>query len=130
VFVGCDAQFPGFFEDVAFPGQFRNGNDTEVAYLFRWDMLVGAGILSDGGYVDATFVGKTVTDALMVPTVAIATEAGQLGVQIADDEGNPTFRPVTVGLTQDSRTQILSGLAAGDRIFLDLPQEKLPVALP
>ena len=83
----------------------------------------------DNPLTRVSVVGKTVTDALMVPTVAIATEAGQLGVQVVVDEGNPVFRPVTVGLTQDSKTQILLGLAAGDRIFLDLPQEKLPVAL-
>ena len=83
--------------------------------------LTGLDQLRSGMTVDATFIGKTVADALMVPTVAIATEAGQLGVQVADDQGNPTFRPVTVGLTQGSQTQVLSGLEANDRVFLDLP---------
>ncbi len=77
--------------------------------------------LKSGMTVDATFIGETVVDALMVPTVAIATEEGQLGVQIADEEGNPTFQPVTVGLTQDGQTQILSGLEVNDRVFLDVP---------
>ncbi|MEM6433169.1 MAG: efflux RND transporter periplasmic adaptor subunit [Cyanobacteria bacterium P01_D01_bin.115] len=84
--------------------------------------LTGLDQLKSGMTVDATFIGETVVDALMVPTVAIATEAGQLGIQIADDEGNPTFQPVTVGLTQDGKTQILSGLEADDQVFIDLPE--------
>ncbi|MEM7649094.1 MAG: efflux RND transporter periplasmic adaptor subunit, partial [Cyanobacteria bacterium P01_A01_bin.70] len=84
--------------------------------------LTGLDQLKSGMTVDATFIGETVVDALMVPTVAIATEAGQIGIQIADDEGNPTFQPVTVGLTQDGKTQILSGLEADDQVFIDLPE--------
>ena len=84
--------------------------------------LTGLDQLKSGMTVDATFIGETVVDALMVPTVAISTEAGQLGIQIADDEGNPTFQPVTVGLTQDGKTQILSGLEADDQVFIDLPE--------
>ena len=73
--------------------------------------------------IDATFIGQTLTDALMVPTVAIATQDGQLGVQMPDSEGNVAFQPVTVGLSQGGRTQILQGLDVGDRIFLELPPE-------
>ncbi|MGD1854664.1 MAG: efflux RND transporter periplasmic adaptor subunit [Leptolyngbyaceae cyanobacterium] len=84
--------------------------------------LTGLDQLKSGMTVNATFIGETVGDALMVPTVAIATVAGQLGVQVADDENNPTFRPVTVGVTQDGRTQILAGIEADDRVFIDLPE--------
>ncbi|MEL7054559.1 MAG: efflux RND transporter periplasmic adaptor subunit, partial [Cyanobacteria bacterium J06588_5] len=72
----------------------------------------------------ATFIGETLTEALMVPTVAIATQDGQLGVQIPDSEGNADFQAVTIGLTQAGKTQILQGLEAGDRIFLELPPER------
>ncbi|MGD1944248.1 MAG: efflux RND transporter periplasmic adaptor subunit [Leptolyngbyaceae cyanobacterium] len=84
--------------------------------------MTGLDQLKSGMTVDATFIGETVVDALMVPTVAIATEAGQLGIQIADDEGNPTFQPVTVGRTQDGQTQILTGIEADDQVFIDLPE--------
>ncbi|MEM9092288.1 MAG: hypothetical protein AAGC93_26590, partial [Cyanobacteria bacterium P01_F01_bin.53] len=33
------------------------------------------------------------------------------------------FQAVTVGITQGGRTQIVEGLEAGDRIFLELPPE-------
>ncbi len=94
------------------------------------ELLTGLDQLRSGMTVDAVFVGDTVTDALMVPTVAIATEAGQMGVRVPDDQGDPIFRPVTVGLTQTGQTQILSGLEAGDRVFLDLPPTDVPLSLP
>jgi HlyD family secretion protein len=87
------------------------------------ELQTGLDRLRSGMTVAATFVGETVADALMVPTVAIATEDGQLGVRVADGLGNPIFRPVTVGLTQGGKTQILTGVEGGDRIFLDMPQE-------
>jgi HlyD family secretion protein len=41
---------------------------------------------------------------------------------VPDAQGQPKFQPVTVGLTQNGQTQILKGIKAGDRIFLDIPQ--------
>ena len=87
------------------------------------ELLTGTNRLRAGMTVDATFIGETLTDALMVPTVAIATQDGQLGVRIPDSEGNANFQPVTVGITQAGKTHILQGLEAGDRIFLELPPE-------
>lgn len=86
--------------------------------------------LRSGMTVDAIFIGDTLPDALVVPTVAIATENGELGVQVVDDQGNPTFAPITVGFTQDGTTQVLSGLAAGDRVFIDFPDGKPPSSAP
>ncbi|NER79259.1 MAG: efflux RND transporter periplasmic adaptor subunit [Leptolyngbya sp. SIO1D8] len=94
-------------------------------------LLTGLEDLRSGMTVDAIFIGNTVSDALMVPTVAIASEEGQLGVRVADAEGNSVFQPVIVGLTQSGKTQILSGLEAGDRVFLALPEgERQPTSVP
>ena len=124
----------------AFPQQTFTGRVQRIApeavvennvTLFQVSVtpLTGLEQLKSGMTVAATFVGETVADALMVPTVAIATEAGQLGVRVADEAGDPLFRPVTVGLTQNGRTQVLTGLEAGDRVFIDLPDtERRPAA--
>lgn len=82
VFVGRDAQFPGFFQDVAFPGQFRYGNDPKVSHPFGGDVFVGAGILADGGYVDASFMGKGVISRI--------GEIGRVGAiaEFGDQPGN------------------------------------------
>ncbi|MEO1352441.1 MAG: efflux RND transporter periplasmic adaptor subunit [Cyanobacteria bacterium J06635_15] len=118
----------------AFPNQVYEGRVQRIApeaiiennvttFQVVVELLTGADQLRSGMTVDATFIGETLTDALMVPTVAIATQDGQLGVQMPDSEGNADFQPVTVGLTQAGKTQILQGLEAGDRIFLELPPE-------
>ena len=118
----------------AFPNQMYTGRVQRIApeaivennvTLFQVvvELLTGADQLRSGMTVDATFVGETLADALMVPTVAIATQDGQLGVQMPDEEGTPDFQPVTVGITQSGKTQILRGLDVGDRIFLELPPD-------
>ncbi|MEO0925779.1 MAG: efflux RND transporter periplasmic adaptor subunit [Cyanobacteria bacterium J06643_13] len=118
----------------AFPNQIYEGRVQRIApeaiiennvttFQVVVELLTGADQLRSGMTVDATFIGETLTEALMVPTVAIATQDGQLGVQIPDSEGNADFQAVTVGLTQAGKTQILQGLEAGDRIFLELPPE-------
>ncbi|MGF1520771.1 MAG: efflux RND transporter periplasmic adaptor subunit [Leptolyngbyaceae cyanobacterium] len=86
------------------------------------ELRTGLDQLRSGMTVDAIFMGDVLANALTVPTVAIATEAGELGVRVPDEAGNPVFQPITVGLTQGNKTQVLSGLEMGDRVFLDLPE--------
>lgn len=75
--------------------------------------------------VDVTFIGQQIPDALVVPTVAIVTQEGQTGVMIPDEATKkPEFHPVTVGLVLDDKTQILSGVNPGERVFIDLPEDK------
>ncbi len=118
----------------AFPNQVYKGRVKRIApeaviennvttFQVVVELLTGTEQLRSGMTVDATFVGETVTNALMVPTVAIATQDGQLGVQIPDSEGKPEFQPVTVGITQTGKTQILQGLELGNHVFIELPPE-------
>ncbi len=83
----------------------------------------GRDVLRSGMNVDITFLGDQVRDALVVPTVAIVTREGQTGVLVLDAKDKPKFVPVTIGPTIGNQTQILSGVQAGDRIFVDLPDE-------
>jgi HlyD family secretion protein len=73
--------------------------------------------------VDVTFLGEIISNALVVPTVSIVTEEGRTGVMIPDADGKPIFQPVTIGMTINNNTQILSGLNKGDRVFIDLPKK-------
>ena len=74
--------------------------------------------------VDVTFLGQQISDALVVPTVAIVTKDGETGVMVADEANNPKFQAVTIGQVLDDKTQILSGLTSGERVFIDIPEEK------
>jgi multidrug efflux pump subunit AcrA (membrane-fusion protein) len=62
----------------------------------------------------------TTTDipsALTVPNAAIKTNAGSDYVEMLDSQGNVTQVPVKIGAANDTSTQILSGLKAGDQVI-------------
>jgi HlyD family secretion protein len=111
--------FPGRVTRIS-PEAVLENNVTFFQVLVEF--LNPQGELRAGMNIDATFVGKTIPKALTVPTVAIATQFGSMGVMVADAQGQPKFQPVTVGLTQKGQTQIVEGIKLGDRIFLDIPQ--------
>ncbi|MDJ0732919.1 MAG: efflux RND transporter periplasmic adaptor subunit [Nostocaceae cyanobacterium] len=79
--------------------------------------------LRSGLNVDLTFLGEEIADALVVPTVAIVTEKGSTGVLVPDEKNKPVFRAVTIGSQIKDQTQILSGVKAGDRIFMNPPKD-------
>jgi HlyD family secretion protein len=86
--------------------------------------------LRSGMNVTALFVGKSIPNALAVPTVAIVTGQGKTGVLIpSPDPEKPKFVPVTIGPTSGQETQIIQGMTEGQKVYLDLPkgytQEKL-----
>lgn len=78
--------------------------------------------LRSGMNTDLTFLGDTVADSMVLPTGAIATEDGQTGVYIPDDQGEPKFQPVTIGTAIGNQTQILDGVTPGQRVY-DTPPE-------
>lgn len=80
--------------------------------------------LRSGMNVDVTFLGEALKNALVVPTVAIATEKGQTGVFVPGEDNKPRFRPVTIGPTIENQTQILNGVKAGEQVFVDIPDQR------
>ncbi|MGH2413974.1 MAG: efflux RND transporter periplasmic adaptor subunit [Microcystaceae cyanobacterium] len=74
--------------------------------------------------VDVTFLGKPVQDAVVVPTVAIVTQKGKTGVMVPDKDQKPQFKPVTIGLVLNEKTQIIDGLMPGEKVFIDLPEDQ------
>ena len=72
--------------------------------------------------VDVAFLGNRLSDALVVPAVAVVTQGGETGVLVPDENNrNIRFRPVTLGSQVGQQIQILDGVASGDRVFVDLP---------
>ncbi|MEG3984973.1 efflux RND transporter periplasmic adaptor subunit [Microcoleus sp. T3B2] len=94
--------------------------------LFQVRVAIDTGkdSLQSGMNVDLRFVGQKLSNALVVPTVAIVTNKGQTGVLVPDEKQQPQFKPVTVGSTIGNKIQILEGAKAGDRVFTELPQGK------
>jgi len=117
----------------AYPDQVFKGNVRLIApeavveqgvtsFQVRVALETGLDKLRSGLNVDLTFLGDRVNNTLVLPTVAIVTEKGKTGVLIPDAKNQPQFREVTVGAQIGDQTQVLSGVQAGDRVFVDLPK--------
>ena len=74
-----------------------------------------------GMTVDIEFQTDATNVSTLVPTVAIVTENGTPGVLIVGEGKQPLFQKVELGASSGSKTAIIKGLNAGDRIFIDLP---------
>ncbi len=121
----------------AYPDQVFKGNVRLIApeavveqgvtsFQVRVALDTGIDQLRSGLNVDLTFLGDRVSDALVLPTVAIVTEKGQTGVLVPDEKNQPQFREVTVGAQIQDQTQILEGVKAGDRVFINPPKKISP----
>ena len=56
---------------------------------------------------------------LFVPTASVFTRTEMSGVYVVDDSGRPLLRQVRIGLNNAGRTEILSGVTAGEHVALD-----------
>jgi RND family efflux transporter MFP subunit len=79
------------------------------------------GQLRDGQYVEARIIWET-QPGVLVPTTAITRVGGKEFIYVVDDEPNEDgqtvvrLTPVELGDLQDDSYQVVSGVAAGDRI--------------
>ncbi len=92
--------------------------------LFEVRLHIDSGIdqLQSGMNVDLTFLGDRLDNALVVPTVAIVMKKGETGVLIPNEKNQPTFQAVTIGPTIGNQIQILDGLQAEQKVFINLPE--------
>lgn len=95
-----------------------------TSFEVKVGLVTGQEVLRSKMNVDVTFVGRQLSNALVVPTVAIVTEEGETGVMVPDAENKPKFKPVTIGLVVDDKTQVVNGVTPGERVFIDLPEDK------
>jgi len=95
-----------------------------TSFQVRISLETGKDKLQSGMNTDLRFIGRRIENALVVPTVAIVTQAGQIGLLVANENGQPKFQPVTIGTTVDDQTQILEGVKSGDRVFVQMPEAK------
>jgi len=96
-----------------------------------------AKLLRVGMSVDVEFKVGTLSNVLVIPTVAIVRQEGASGVLVmagekGDSQGDRStnrrseFRPITTGVSVSDKTVVLSGLKAGDRVMLSFPPGERP----
>ncbi|MEM9135964.1 MAG: efflux RND transporter periplasmic adaptor subunit [Cyanobacteria bacterium P01_F01_bin.42] len=97
-----------------------------TSFQVRIQVQTGQDKLRSGMNTDVTFLGETVRDALVVPTVAIATEKGQTGVYVPNEDNKPEFTPITIGSSFEDKTQVLAGIDRQERVFINFPKGSEP----
>jgi multidrug efflux pump subunit AcrA (membrane-fusion protein) len=73
--------------------------------------------VKEGMFASVRLVIREEKDTLVIPRSAIKDYNGEDTVYIIDEENLARRVPVTVGLTNDSEAQIVSGLNSGDRVI-------------
>ncbi len=78
------------------------------------------GGLRPGMSVDSSIVADSVTDALIIPTVAILPSEGDAGrVMVIDSHSVAHQRLIRIGIQNEGRTQVLDGLQEGDQVVVE-----------
>lgn len=119
----------------AFPDQLFKGKVRLIApaaierqnvtlFQVRVELLTGKDVLRANMNTSVAFVGNQLENALVVPTVAIVTRSGKSGVLVPSEKNDIRFREVTLGPQVGDQIQVLEGIQAGDRVFVDLPPGK------
>jgi RND family efflux transporter MFP subunit len=72
--------------------------------------------LKPGMYARVTVTTDQRKDALVVPTNAVVDLGGRRGVFVASETDTVQFRPVTVGIEENERIEILQGIDEGERV--------------
>ena len=82
--------------------------------------------LMSGMNFTANFLVGRRDNALLVPTSAIVSQEGGTGVLLHQAGGKPRFQPVRVGATVGPQTEVLSGIKAGQRVYISFPGQRKP----
>jgi HlyD family secretion protein len=90
-------------------------------FQVRIELTEGKERLRSNMNVDVAFIGDQLAEALVVPTVAVVTQAGQTGVLVPGSRRDILFQPVTLGPQVGDQIQVTNGLQSGDPVFVDLP---------
>ncbi len=92
-----------------------------TSFEVKLELIDPPRLLRIGMTADVDFQTGRLNAQTVVPTVAIVTEEGKPGVLLVGKDRQPKFQPVELGASSGRDTQVLRGLDAGTRVFIDLP---------
>lgn len=104
--------FTGKIVSIDTTGAVSSGVTTYPAYI-AFDTSVD-GVLPNMG-ADAKIITKVIDDAIMVPNAAVQTTNDTKTVRVIK-QGKMSSVPVETGLSNDTSTQIISGINEGDSV--------------
>lgn len=97
---------------------FPYAHSASNTFRVRLELPEGQFALYPGMFVKVTFVVGD-SQRLLVPSVALMRRSEVTGVYVVDDQQRIRMRQVRVGGTFGDRTEVLSGLRAGERVAED-----------
>jgi HlyD family secretion protein len=122
----------------AYPGESFKGKTIEISPQSTVQQNVTSfevkvAILSDskqqlrsGMNVNMEFKVGTLNNAMVVPTVAIARQAGGTGVFVRKQGEAPVFTPIVTGVTVNDKTEVKSGLSGDEKVLISFPEGMRP----
>lgn len=116
-----DTEIPGVVDKIAYDAKTVNNVTTYIAYVLPDET---PDFMRSGMTANLSFDAESKTGVLLVPTAAIKTHAGGCFVLTPATAmgGQPKEVEIKTGITDGKRTEVVSGLADGDKILV--PQFK------
>lgn len=111
-----DTTLPGVVEQIAFDAKAVNNVTT-----YEVDVLSEKipPFMRSGMTANVSFVVDARRGVLLIPSEAIRTRGGKAQVLVAAaPDAEPIEKPIEFGLSDGKRTEVLSGLAEGDKILV------------
>ena len=108
-------RFPATVKVVAPTATVQSG---VVSYAVQVQLAPGAAMVRPGMTATAVITTASREDVIVVPNRAIKTIQRNKTVDVQTAQGKTESRTVQVGLANDSQTEIVSGLTAGERVVL------------
>jgi RND family efflux transporter MFP subunit len=93
-------------------------SENMAAGEVRISFGAAAPALPIGTPVQAEIIGDSQTNVLAVPSLAVFHDGDQIFVVVAGEDGRARRQPVSTGIVTRDKTQIMSGLKAGDLVIL------------
>ena len=105
--------FKGVVESVA-----EQGKTISSVVYFEVTLRVDddSGIVKAGMTADVDVVTDRRTNVLTIPNAALEERRGRLMARILDENGEPFFKRVELGISDGTVTEVISGLEAGEMV--------------
>ncbi len=109
--------FVGKVDQIAYDSKTVNNVTTYVVDVLPEKI---PDFMRSGMTANVSFVTASRRDVVLVPTEAIRVRNGQMQVLVREtqDDAKPTERKVELGLNDGRRTEVIAGLAEGDRVLV------------
>jgi HlyD family secretion protein len=117
-------QFTGIVERISPKGRVERTVTVFEVYIRIADKDMG--LLRPGMTTDANIIAGVKKDIVMVPNIALKSEAGKNGVYVLQ-AGSFKWREVSIGETDGINTEALDGVKKGDTIGIPQPRQNKKV---